>query len=117
LDIYSKCLKKWSKSAGLSTGRSAGLSAYNRTLPYQTVSRCQIFTSFKSSNDSVCGHRGEFGGKQNSKNEAILGLMESSTQITHADPYRLFSELVRGYKITPELKRNSRNSFFRFLTV
>ena len=80
LDIHSKHLEKWSKSAGMSTGRSAGLSAYNRTIPYQTVSRCQIFTSFKSSNDSVCGHRGEFGGKQNSKNEAILGLTKSSTQ-------------------------------------
>lgn len=96
----------------MSTGRSAGLSAYNRTIPYQTVSRCQIFTSFKSSNDSVYGHRGEFGGKQNSKNEAILGLMKSSTQNFHADPYRRFSELVRGYKIVPELKRNSRISIF-----
>ena len=82
----------------MSTGRSAGLSAYNRTIPYQTVSRCQIFTSFKSSNDSVYGHRGEFGGKQNSKNEAILGLMKSSTQIFMLTPIAVSQNLLGAIK-------------------
>jgi len=55
LDKYSKFIENRSKSAGTSTGQSNGTSDYNRTLPNQTVTCCQIFTSFKFANGAGAG--------------------------------------------------------------
>jgi hypothetical protein len=55
LDKYSKITENGPKSAGASTGQSAGASDYNRTLPNQTVTCCQIFTSFKFANGAGAG--------------------------------------------------------------
>jgi hypothetical protein len=55
LDKYSKMAENRPKSAGTSTGQSGGASDYNRTLPNQTVTCCQIFTSFKFANGAGAG--------------------------------------------------------------
>lgn len=55
LDKYSKMAENRPKSAGTSAGQSGGASDYNRTLPNQTVTCCQIFTSFKFANGAGAG--------------------------------------------------------------
>jgi hypothetical protein len=55
LDKYSKMAENRPKSVGTSTGQSGGASDYNRTLPNQTVTCCQIFTSFKFANGAGAG--------------------------------------------------------------
>jgi hypothetical protein len=116
-DKYSKMAENRPKSAGTSTGQSGGASRHNRTSPNQTVTCCQIFTSFKFANGAGAGHGARQAIFATSENTALQRFSNPRHKIIHQQPLGRFSPPIRSSQRTLSHKLNCGGANHRFFAV
>jgi hypothetical protein len=116
LDFGYLC-KNGQESVGASTGQSCGASRHNRTSPNQTVTCCQIFTSFKFANGAGAGHGAWQAIFATSENPALQRFSNPGHKIIHKQPLGRFSALIRSSQRALSHKLNCGGANHRFFAV
>jgi hypothetical protein len=116
LDFGYLC-KNGQESAGASTGQSCGASRHNRTSPNQTVTCCQIFTSFKFANGAGAGHGAWQAIFATSENPALQRFSNPGHKIIHKQPLGRFSALIRSSQRALSHNLNCGGANRRFFAV